>query len=180
MNLYDAHAHLQDTELVPHYARVFTDLAAIGVKRAVTNGSSEADWPHVAALAAAHPVVLPSYGLHPWDAGNRTPLWQENLLAHLDANPSAAVGEIGLDRWIHRASPDDPRLTGLRRAPIQEQTEVFLWQFALAAERNLPAAIHCVDAWGLLHDVAPRRSAASPRLPAPLLWRIRGYGHEFR
>ncbi len=45
----------------------------IGVKRAVTNGSSEADWPAVAALAAEHPVVLPSYGLHPWDAGNLSP-----------------------------------------------------------------------------------------------------------
>ena len=161
MNLYDAHNHLQDAELVPHYARVLSDLSAIGVKRAVTNGSSETDWPAVAALAAAHPVVLPSYGLHPWDAGNRTPLWQENLLAQLDANPHAAVGEIGLDRWIHRAKPDDPRLTGLRRAPIEEQAEVFRWQFTVAARRDLPAAIHCVDAWGLLHDVlraAPRRA----------------------
>lgn len=159
MNLYDAHCHLQDAELVPHYPRVFSDLAAIGVKRAVTNGSSEDDWPAVAALAAANPVVLPSYGLHPWDAGNRTPLWQENLLAQLDANPRAAVGEIGLDRWIHRAKPDDPRLTGLRRAPIEEQAEVFRWQFTVAARRNLGAAIHCVDAWGLLHDVL----RASPR-----------------
>lgn len=161
MNLYDAHAHLQDAELVPHYARVFSDLATIGVKRAVTNGSSEADWPAVAALAAAQPVVLPSYGLHPWDAGNRSPAWKENLLTHLDANPRAAVGEIGLDRWIiHRAKPNDSRLTGLRRAPIGEQTEVFLWQFALAADRNLPTAIHCVDAHGLLHDLL--RAAKRP------------------
>jgi TatD DNase family protein len=159
MNLYDAHNHLQDAELVPHYARVFADLAAVGVKRVVANGSSEADWPAVASLAAAYPVVLPSYGLHPWDAGNRTPLWQENFLAQLDANPHAAVGEIGLDRWIHRAKSDDPRLTGLRRAPIEEQAEIFRWQFTVASRRNLTAAIHCVDAWGLLHDMlraAPR------------------------
>ena len=153
MNLYDAHAHLQDDELVPHYARVFADLTAVGVIRVVTNGSSESDWPAVAALAVAHPVVLPSYGLHPWDAGNRSPAWQKRLVAYLDAHPSAAIGEIGLDRWIiSRAKPDDPRLAGLRRAPIAEQLEVFLWQFAVAAERNLPAAIHCVDAHGLLHD----------------------------
>jgi TatD DNase family protein len=153
MNFYDAHCHLQDAELVPHYPRVFADLAAAGIKRVVTNGSSEADWPAVAALARAHPVVLPSFGLHPWDAGNRTPAWQKNLLAHFDANPGAAIGEIGLDRWIlTRAKPDDPHLTGLRRAPLAEQTGVFLWQFALAAARNLPAAIHCTDAWGLLHD----------------------------
>ena len=161
MNLYDAHAHLQDTELVPHYLRVFSDLATVGVKRVVTNGSSEADWPGVADLAAAHPFVLPSFGLHPWDAGNRSPAWQENFLAHLDAHPGAAIGEIGLDRWIvTRAKPGDPRLAGLRRAPIEEQAEIFLWQFHLAAERNLPAAIHCVDAHGLLYDLL--RAAKRP------------------
>ena len=161
MNFYDAHAHLQDAELAPHYARVFADLATAGVQRVVTNGSSEADWPTVATLAAAHPVVLPSFGLHPWDAGNRSPSWQNALLAQLDAHPRAAVGEIGLDRWIlTRAKPDDPRLAGLRRAPIEEQLEVFAWQFGLAAERNLPAAIHCVDAHGLLHDLL--RTAKRP------------------
>ncbi len=160
MNLYDAHNHLQDAWLAPHYPQVFADLAAVGVRRAVVNGSSEADWPDVAALAAAHPVVLPSYGVHPWDAGNRSPAWQKNLLARLDADPRAAVGEIGLDRWMtDRAKPDDPRLAGLRIAPIAEQTEVFLWQLGVAADRNLPASIHCLDAWGLLHDTlraAPR------------------------
>ena len=153
MNFYDAHAHLQDAELVPHYPRVFADLAVAGIKRVVTNGSSEADWPAVASLAAAQPIILPSFGLHPWDAGNRSPAWQQTLLAHLDATPGAVIGEIGLDRWIlTRAKPDDRRLTGLRRAPIEEQAEVFRWQFNVAAERNLPAAIHCVDAFGLLHD----------------------------
>lgn len=153
MHLYDAHNHLQDSELVPHYPRVFADLATANIKRVVVNGSSEADWGSVAALARAQPVVLASFGLHPWDAGNRTANWQHALLAQLDATPGAVIGEIGLDRWIlTRAKPNNPNLTGLRRAPIAEQTEVFLWQLALAAERNLPAAIHCVDAWGLLHD----------------------------
>ena len=164
MNLYDAHNHLQDAWLAPHRPRVFADLAAAGVGRVVVNGTCETDWPEVAALAQENSVVLPSYGLHPWDAGNRTPDWQKNLLTHLDAppphsspsfhSPRAAVGEIGLDRWIlDRARPDDPRLAGLRRAPIAEQTEIFLWQLALAADRNLPASIHCLDAFGLLHDL---------------------------
>ncbi|MEO6874235.1 MAG: TatD family hydrolase [Opitutaceae bacterium] len=153
MNFYDAHCHLQDAELVPFYPRVFADLDAAGIKRVVVNGSSEADWPAVAALARIQPVVLPSFGLHPWDSGNRSPDWQKALLAQLDAHPSAVIGEIGLDRGIlTRAKPNDARLTGLRRAPIEEQIEVFLWQFAIAAERSLPAAIHCVDAWGILHD----------------------------
>ena len=135
MNLYDAHNHLQDAWLAPHYPQVFADLAAVGVRRAVVNGSSEADWPDVAALAAAHPVVLPSYGVHPWDAGNRSPAWQKNLLARLDADPRAAVGEIGLDRWMtDRAKPDDPRLAGLRIAPSYYGTRYVIadpWRYRL-------------------------------------------------
>ena len=162
--LYDAHNHYHDAWLALHRARVFADLQSIGVGRAVVNGTCEADWADVAALAREFPVVLPSYGLHPWDAGNRSADWQKNLLAALDASASSApgrptvasakVGEIGLDRWIlDRARPDDPRLAGLRRAPLAEQTEVFAWQLELAASRNLPASIHCLDAFGPLHDL---------------------------
>lgn len=158
---YDAHNHLQDTSLAPHHEKIFADLVSIGVTRAVVNGSCETDWPEVTALAKQHTIVLPSYGLHPWEVGNRTPDWQKNLLTHLDphssppshSSHSPAVGEIGLDRWIlNRARSDDPRLAGLRRAPLAEQTEVFAWQLAIAAERNLPASIHCLDAFGLLLD----------------------------
>jgi TatD DNase family protein len=162
VNLYDAHCHYHDEWLAPHRARVFADLAAVGVQRAVVNGTCETDWPEVAALAKESPLVLPSFGLHPWDAGNRTPDWQKKLLAHLDSysphssSPSqvpVALGEFGLDRWmLDRARPDDPRLAGLRRAPIEEQLEVFSWQLELAAARNLPASIHCLDAFGPLLD----------------------------
>jgi TatD DNase family protein len=151
---YDAHNHLHDAWLAPHRAAIFSDLAAIGVRRAVVNGTCESDWLDVADLAVQSPLVLPSYGLHPWDAGNRSPDWQRALGCCLDADPRAGVGEFGLDRWmLDRARPDDPRLAGLRRAPIGEQTEVFLFQLALAAARNLPASIHCLDAFGLLRDL---------------------------
>lgn len=161
--LYDAHCHDHDAWLAPHRAQIFTDLAATGVRASVVNGTSEADWPEVVALAAAYPgQVYPSFGLHPWDAGNRTPEWQKNLLAHLDAHPHAGMGEIGLDRWIlDRARPDDPRLTGLRRAPLEEQIEVFRWQLDLAAERNLPTSIHCLDCFGAMLD-----TLRTSRLPA--------------
>lgn len=161
MNLYDAHSHYHDAWLTPHRTRVFADLASIGVRRAVVNGTCEGDWRDVQELAMKFPVVLPSYGLHPWDAGNRSPDWQKNLLATLSAEPHAALGEIGLDRWmLDRARPDDPRLAGLRRAPLDEQREVFLWQLDLAATRNLPASIHCLDAHGTMLDAL--RSARMP------------------
>jgi TatD DNase family protein len=155
MRLCDAHNHWHDAWLRPHRERIFADLAAIGVRHGVVNGTSETDWPDVTALAAAHSSrVIPSYGLHPWEAGNRSAAWQETLLAALEAHPSAGVGEFGLDRWmLDRARPDDPRLTGLRRAPLEEQTEVFVWQLQCAAAQNRAASLHCLDAFGLLHDL---------------------------
>jgi TatD DNase family protein len=101
---FDAHNHLQDAWLTPHRARVMSDLAAIPVSRAVVNGTCQADWPEVMALARDHALVLPSFGLHPWDAGNATPSWRDDLLRTLDqsvrAGAAPAVGEVGLDRWI--------------------------------------------------------------------------------
>lgn len=153
MNLYDAHNHLQDEWLAPHLDRIAADLAAVGVAGAVVNGTTPDDWPAVAALAARFSWVVPSYGIHPWDCGNRPADWFAQLETRLAATPRARVGEIGLDRWmLDRAKPDDSRLTGLRRAPLDEQTEVFTQQLALAASRNLAASIHCIDAWGALLD----------------------------
>ena len=126
---------------------------AIGLKRAVVNGTSEEEWPVVAALAQQYDWILPSYGVHPWDSGNRSPRWQEVLRAQLTADPTAGVGEIGLDRWIIEGiKPGDPRIAGMRVAPLDEQLEVFNWQFALAVELDRAASIHCVQAFGALLD----------------------------
>ncbi len=155
--LYDAHNHFQDDWLTPHRAAVDAALRLAGLRRAVVNGTSEQDWPAVATLAHQYDWVVPSYGLHPWDAGNRTNSWQTALLEQLKANPHAHVGEIGLDRWIlERAKPDDPRLAGLRRAPLDEQTEVFVWQLELATSQNRAASIHCLDAFGAMLAVLAR------------------------
>lgn len=161
---FDAHNHLHDEWLQPVRARVLADLQQAGVQAVVVNGTSEADWADVARLCSAGgPAELrPSFGLHPWDVGNRSPTWEDALRARLDANPRAGVGEIGLDRWIlDRAKPDDPRLTGLRRAPLDEQVDVFRRQLALAAEGNRAVTIHCLDAFGALHDVL--RESPLPR-----------------
>lgn len=115
----------------------------------VVNGTHPDDWPGVAALAERHAFVRPAYGVHPWDAGAPRPAgWLDRLNAHLGANPRATVGEIGLDRWIlDSARPDDPRLAGLRRAPIKEQIETFLPQLQLAAQHDRAATIHCLQAY---------------------------------
>ncbi len=136
---YDAHNHLQDQRLAPWRDHLLAEAASAGVVRMVVNGSCEADWPAVLELAQQHSQVIPSFGCHPWYVRGRTAQWRERLMECLDAIPSA-VGEIGLDRWI-------------KDHDISDQREVFVWQLRLAAERNLPVSIHCLQAWGLLHDL---------------------------
>ncbi|MDR0902637.1 MAG: TatD family hydrolase [Opitutaceae bacterium] len=151
MQFFDAHNHLQDPLLAPHLDSLAAQLPALGLRRAVVNGTREDDWPAVSKISIRLPWAVPSLGLHPWRAGGRSPRWLDRLRAALDAHPAAHVGEIGLDRWmLDRARPDDPRLAGLRRAPLGEQTEILAAQLALAAARNRAATIHCLDAWGAL------------------------------
>jgi len=137
--LYDAHNHLQDERLALHLAEVMPATERGGVVRMVVNGSCEEDWPAVLALAKLYPQVLPSFGYHPWYVKDRTQEWKQVLTRHLDQAPSA-VGEIGLDRWI-----DD--------YDLPDQEEVFIWQMQLATERDLPASIHCLKAWGRLLEL---------------------------
>lgn len=169
MNLYDAHQHLHFDPLPPHRAAIVRDLVAAHVKGVVVNGTNEEEWPVVANLAREYPWVVPSFGIHPWDCGNRSPRWLENLRAALLATPAAGVGEVGLDRWLLELKPDDPRVAGLRVAPLEEQAEVFAAQLALAAELNRATSIHCVQAWGALKDVLKK----SPRPARGFL--IHGY-----
>jgi TatD DNase family protein len=139
IRLYDAHNHLQDARLAPHRESILAAVQKEGVASMVVNGSCEEDWPEVLALARECPQVIPSFGYHPWYVKERSPDWQAALVRYLDTVPSA-IGEIGLDRWI-------------KDYDLVAQEEVFGWQLRLAAERNLPASIHCLQAWGRLLEL---------------------------
>jgi TatD DNase family protein len=139
MNFYDAHNHLQDDRFGGRQDELLAASEQAGVRRMVVNGACETDWPQVLALARESKLVLPSFGYHPWYLGERTPEWRKNLEAFLDQVPSA-VGEMGLDRW-------KPEL------PYDGQEEMFLAQLEIAAARNLPVSIHCLQAWGRLHEL---------------------------
>jgi len=136
--LYDAHNHLQDERFADRQEALLAACRAEGVAGMVVNGACEADWPAVADLARRHPdLIIPAFGYHPWYVGERTPAWRERLEQALDATPGAVIGEIGLDRW-------KPGLAW------EAQPTVFAEQLRLAAERDLPASIHCLQAWGPL------------------------------
>jgi TatD DNase family protein len=150
VKLFDAHNHLQDERLKGREAEIVADVERSGVVKMVVNGSCEEDWEQVLALRRRYPsLVIPSFGLHPWYVSERGEGWQSELSRMLDAVPSA-IGEIGLDKWIlEQSKPGESR----KPASIEVQEEAFVFQLRLAVERNLPASIHCLKAWGRLLEV---------------------------
>jgi TatD DNase family protein len=138
MTCFDAHNHLQHEWLAPHLPRVIDILEEMGLAGAVVNGTTAGDWDSVTRLACEYKWIIPSYGLHPWYIQQRPRDWENLLRAKLDKG--GAVGEIGLDRWKEGYDIDD-------------QQAVFRAQLRLAAERNVPATIHCLRAWGALWDI---------------------------
>ena len=152
--LCDAHNHLQDDWLAPHLDAIATECGRLGISAMVVNGTAESDWPRVAELAQRFAFVRPSYGMHPWDVRGRSPRWLETLRARLIAQPRAAVGEIGIDRWILEGEHPDYFPPGSPPpASLAEQIEIFLPQLALAVELDRPASIHCLQAWGQLDEL---------------------------
>ncbi|CAN1133709.1 Uncharacterized metal-dependent hydrolase YabD [Linum perenne] len=88
-------------------------------------------------MGERYPCVVPCFGLHPWFIRERTPNWFNTLQEFFEATPSAAVGEIGLDKGSHGKTID-----------FTDQVEVFKKQLQLAKELNKPASVHCVRAFG--------------------------------
>lgn len=168
MRLFDAHNHLQDPRFGGRQEEIVRACREAGIVGMVVHGTGEADWPAVAGLARRHPdLVIPAFGLHPWQVGGRSSGWRERLVGFLDAFPGALVGEIGLDRWMLE-EPErwrahlGPRGASWVPASLEEQQEVFEEQLGLARERGRPAGLHCLRAWGRLQE-----ALGSPGRPGP-------------
>ncbi len=150
--LIDAHNHLQDSRLDVHRDELLNQLNNINISAAIVNGTSEQDWALVQALAKLYPWVIPSYGIHPWEAHGRSIDWQNNLLNYLENQPNTLIGEIGLDKWIKDYN-------------LEDQISVFETQLELAIDLNRPVTIHCLRAFGTLREIL---KSYSP-LPIPFL-----------
>ena len=138
--MIDCHLHLQDPRLAADLGEILATARSIGIGRFIVNGTGPDDWKRVAELAAGHPEVTPSFGLHPWKVGKEPADWLEDLESRLLDHPDAGVGEIGLDRWIEGHDLD-------------RQARVFVSQMELAVRLERPLSIHCLRAWGRLHEI---------------------------
>ncbi|XP_051125383.1 uncharacterized protein LOC127247543 [Andrographis paniculata] len=142
IKLFDSHCHLQDTRILNLAPKLIKETIDTGVMYFSVNGVSEKDWHLVKEMSDEYPSVVPNFGLHPWFISDRTPNWINKLKELLASTPSAAVGEIGIDKGSKAKQID-----------FNDQVEVFRQQLQLAKQLNKPASVHCVRAFGDLLDI---------------------------
>lgn len=148
--MFDAHAHLHDPAVLPFLDDVVSASLKVGVGQLCNCATSPNDWLDTYALPelAAGLRVISGYGVHPWYAGTLPSGWLDELELYLRQDPSAVLGEIGLDGIRDDAAP-----------ALQEK--VLKEQLALAVRHGRPVVLHGARAWGDLVKVL--RSA--PQLP---------------
>ena len=134
----DAHCHLQ---LEVGDARFDADDADAQVRRARAAG---VEWMvcvgtgldtslQAIELAATHPDVYATVGLHPHDASRLDDEWA-GLVAAADAERCVAIGEVGFDLYYEHSS-------------AEEQEIAFRRHVGLAKTVDRPLMIHSRDAW---------------------------------
>lgn len=100
-------------------------------------------------LAARHPDVVWTAGLHPHDA-SALDAERDALEALVRAPEAAGVGETGFD--LH-----------YRHSPVSDQEAAFRWQIRLAHEHGRTLVVHSREAWDdtfrvLAEERAPERT----------------------
>src|SRR5262245_31048265 len=132
--MFDSHCHLHDARVADPAAAIVRARAA-GVRGFLLAGVDPDGWRDEERLAAAHPDVAISLGVHPQivalvdDAAADAMV--RALAARLAAGPRpAALGEIGLDG------------VGEWKASLQRQEKAMRAQLAIAREQELPVCLH--------------------------------------
>jgi len=133
MDLIDSHAHLTSTGLAERLEEVLTGAVAAGVGHIITVAASVEDARAARDIAADHPIVSATAGIHPHEAAKARTGDVERIAELLDEPEVMAVGEIGLD--FHYDFADR-----------QTQIDLLSAQLEMASGRDLPLVIHCREA----------------------------------
>ncbi|NLY53528.1 MAG: TatD family hydrolase [Firmicutes bacterium] len=120
MRLVDAHTHLQPSQFA-----AASELARQGLWQLVA-ATSPAELPPLLALAQASHRIIPTCGLHPWQASD----WEKDKCSLTTCLQQVAIiGEIGLD-------------TVWTTLPLNKQLAAFTYQLQLAAAWGKPVILH--------------------------------------
>jgi TatD DNase family protein len=130
----DTHTHLHGAEFDVDRDLALDRARSAGVEVCVAIGTDLADSRRAVELAAKHPDVFASVGVHPHETAGLTEQGLEELARVAEAERVVAFGEVGLDYYYEHSPPD------VQRARFADQID-------LAARLGLPLVIHTRDAW---------------------------------
>lgn len=147
--MIDSHCHLADPAFDADRDAVIARALASGVQRMVSIADTLEEAETCIAIAAAHPEVSATVGVHPHHAS----LWRESAINRIrtlveSSSKVCAIGEIGLDYHYNRSPPD-------------VQRHVFNEQLRLAKHIEMPVVVHCreavEDVWTIVQEIEPPR-----------------------
>jgi len=131
--LIDIGSNLTHSSFVPDLDRVMERAMAAGVLRQVVTGADLAGSRAAASLAAVHPALWSTAGVHPHHASEFDPSRHEELREILLLPRVVAVGECGLDYFRDFS-------------PRTAQRAAFIAQLEIAAAGGKPVFLHQRDA----------------------------------
>ena len=131
MSWTDSHCHVQQCEGGPD--ATLDRARAAGVAGMVVVGTDASTSREAIALAARHPDVRATVGLHPHDASKLDEEWPE-LVALAGSEGVVAIGEAGFDLHYRHSEPD-------------AQEQAFRAQIRLAKQLDRALVIHTREAW---------------------------------
>lgn len=144
MKLIDTHCHLNFPDYFPDPDSTILEAREAGVEKLIAIGCDQATSQSACDLAARHEGVYAAVGCHPNYATGWTGHWSDWVRTLATGKRVVAIGEIGLDNhWDH--------------APKADQLASLECQLDLATELDLPAIIHCREAYDELYDVFASR-----------------------
>jgi TatD DNase family protein len=127
--LIDTHTHLDAVRFDEDRAAAIARARAAGVERMINVGCDLPSSVRSLGLAQAHPDIFATVGVHPHEAADAPPDFDEALLA-LSKNPRCvAIGECGLDYYYEHS-------------PREVQRAVFARQIAAARRAAKPLVLH--------------------------------------
>ena len=169
MNLIDTHSHLYAEEFDEDRDEAIERARLAGVERLLLPAIDSESHERLFSLVGRYPdYCVPMMGLHPTSV-NENPRWREELALverYITEPPRGAkfcaVGEIGLDYYWSQDY-------------VAEQREAFIAQCRLAAQMDMPVAIHTRSAWEDMCEILEAESTRATSLGQ----RLRGVLHAF-
>lgn len=155
--MFDIHAHLHDSAFDADRDEVVRRAKEAGVEKIVTIGTNIEESRRAIACAEKYENVYASIGVHP-ELFNKIEKelqiadlrLQIDEVKELATHPKiVAIGECGLDYYVHQGSGNSEQGTGNSQQKKIQQ-EGFLAQIELAHELNLPLIIHCRPSVGTM------------------------------